>query len=173
MTTHSSIRPWKIPRTEEPGRLQFLRSQRVGHERKLWNRRIICIFLTFRLRLTHWNQHFIDMRKNHEKLLMLLTLFLCCNWDSQYSHNSPNSSQPHQPMMHFFLVLFSFSLSIFLPYPFLIWPLTRGCGIMELRGRTRPKGEKGRDGLGQEDLFCLSSHKTHCPGRVLPKHRDQ
>ena len=58
-------------------------------------------------------------------------------------------------------------------YPFLIWPLTRGCGIMELRGRTRPKGEKGRDGLGQEDLFCLSSHKTHCPGRVLPKHRDQ
>ena len=39
-------------------------------------RRTICIFLTFRLRLTHWNQHFIDTRKNHEKLLMLLTLFL-------------------------------------------------------------------------------------------------
>ena len=122
MATHSSIPPWKIPRTEEAGRLQFLRSQRVGHERKLWNRRIICIFLTFRLRLTHWNQHFIDMRKNHEKLLMLLTLFLSCNWDSRYSHNSPNSSQPHQPMMHFFLVLFSFSLSIFLPYPSLNFP---------------------------------------------------
>ena len=122
MPTRSSILPWKIPRTEEPGRLQFLRSQRVGHERKLWNRRIICIFLTFRLRLTHWNQHFIDMRKNHEKLLMLLTLFLCCNWDSQYSHNSQNSSQPHQPMMHFFLVLFFFSLSIFLPSPSLHFP---------------------------------------------------
>ena len=123
MATHSSIRPWKIPRTEEPGRLQFLRQQRVGHERKLWNRRIICIFLTFRLRLTHWNQHFIDMRKNHEKLLMLLTLFLCCNWDSQYSHNSQNYSQLHQPMTHFFFVLFFFSLCIFsllLPFIFLI-----------------------------------------------------
>ena len=115
MATHSTILPWKIPRTEGPGRLQFLRSQRVGHERKLWNRRIICILFTFRLRLTHWNQHFIDMRKNHEKLLMLLTLFLCCNWDSRYSHNSPNSSQPHQPMTHFFLVLFFMHL---LPFSF-------------------------------------------------------
>ena len=123
MATHSSILPCKTPRTEEPGRLQFLRQQRVGHERKLWNRRIICIFLTFRLRLTHWNQHFIDMRKNHEKLLMLLTLFLCCNWDSQYSHNSQNYSQLHQPMTHFFFVLFFFSLCIFsllLPFIFLI-----------------------------------------------------
>ena len=123
MATHSSILPCKTPRTEEPGRLQFLRQQRVGHERKLWDRRIICIFLTFRLRLTHWNQHFIDMRKNHEKLLMLLTLFLCCNWDSQYSHNSQNYSQLHQPMTHFFFVLFFFSLCIFsllLPFIFLI-----------------------------------------------------
>ena len=79
MATYSSILPWKIPRTKETGRLQLLRAQRVGHERKLWNWRIICIFLTFRLRLTHWNQHFIDMRKNREKLLMFLTLFLCCN----------------------------------------------------------------------------------------------
>ena len=28
------------------------------------------------LKLTHWNQHFIDTRKNHEKLLMLFTFFL-------------------------------------------------------------------------------------------------
>ena len=123
MATHSSILPWKIPRTEKPGRLQFLRSQRVGHERKLWNRRIICIFLTFRLRLTHWNQHFIDMRKNYEELLTFLTLFLCCNQDSQYSHNFQNSSQPHQPMMHCFLVFSSFlypSSSLLLPFIFLI-----------------------------------------------------
>ena len=31
MTTHSSILAWKIPWTEEPGRLQSTESQRVGH----------------------------------------------------------------------------------------------------------------------------------------------
>ena len=31
MTTHSSIRAWKIPWAEEAGRLQSMRSQRVGH----------------------------------------------------------------------------------------------------------------------------------------------
>ena len=32
MATHSSILGWRIPWTEEPGRLQFVRSQRVGHK---------------------------------------------------------------------------------------------------------------------------------------------
>ena len=31
MATHSSILTWKIPWTEEPGRLQSRGSQRVGH----------------------------------------------------------------------------------------------------------------------------------------------
>ena len=31
MATHSSILAWRIPRTEEPGGLQSLGSQRVGH----------------------------------------------------------------------------------------------------------------------------------------------
>ena len=31
MAIHSSILAWKIPWTEEPGRLQSIRSQRVGH----------------------------------------------------------------------------------------------------------------------------------------------
>ena len=30
--THSSILAWKIPWTEEPGRLQSMGSQRVGHD---------------------------------------------------------------------------------------------------------------------------------------------
>ena len=30
MATHSSILAWKIPWTEEPGRLQYMESQRVG-----------------------------------------------------------------------------------------------------------------------------------------------
>ena len=31
MATHSSIFAWRIPRTEEPGRLQFMGSQEVEH----------------------------------------------------------------------------------------------------------------------------------------------
>ena len=31
MVTHSSILAWRIPWTEKPGKLQFIGSQRVGH----------------------------------------------------------------------------------------------------------------------------------------------
>jgi len=31
MATHSNILAWKIPWTDEPGRLQSMRSHRVGH----------------------------------------------------------------------------------------------------------------------------------------------
>ena len=32
IATHSSTLAWKLPWTEEPGRLQTIGSQRVGHE---------------------------------------------------------------------------------------------------------------------------------------------
>ena len=32
MATHSSILAWRSPRTEEPGRLQSIGSQGIGHE---------------------------------------------------------------------------------------------------------------------------------------------
>ena len=32
MATHSSILAWKVPWTEEPGGLQSMGSQRVGHD---------------------------------------------------------------------------------------------------------------------------------------------
>ena len=32
MTIHSRILAWRIPRTEEPGGLQSMGSQRVGHD---------------------------------------------------------------------------------------------------------------------------------------------
>ena len=32
MATHSTILAWKIPRIEEPGRLQPMGSQRAGHD---------------------------------------------------------------------------------------------------------------------------------------------
>ena len=33
MATHSSMLAWRIPWTEEPGRLQSIGSQRVGYDR--------------------------------------------------------------------------------------------------------------------------------------------
>ena len=32
MATHSSILAWRIPWLEEPGRLQSMESQRIGHD---------------------------------------------------------------------------------------------------------------------------------------------
>ena len=32
MATHSSILAWRIPQTEDPGRLQSMESQRVRHD---------------------------------------------------------------------------------------------------------------------------------------------
>ena len=32
MATHSSSLAWRIPQTEQPGRLESMGSQRVGHE---------------------------------------------------------------------------------------------------------------------------------------------
>ena len=34
--THSSILSWRIPRTEEPGGLQSIGSQRIGHDWAAW-----------------------------------------------------------------------------------------------------------------------------------------
>ena len=32
IATHSSILAWRTPQKEEPGRLQYMGSQRVGHD---------------------------------------------------------------------------------------------------------------------------------------------
>ena len=49
MATYSSILAWKIPQTEEPGRLQFLGLQRVKHdlasEQQLTSSRYVCVLL--------------------------------------------------------------------------------------------------------------------------------
>ena len=42
MATHSRILAWKIPWTEEPGRLQSIGSQRVRHN--LVTKNTLCIF---------------------------------------------------------------------------------------------------------------------------------
>ena len=42
MATHSSILAWRIPWAEEPGELQSLGSQRVGHD---WATNTLSVFL--------------------------------------------------------------------------------------------------------------------------------
>ena len=41
MATHSSILAWRIPWTAEPGKLQSMGSQRVGHNEPLTHTHII------------------------------------------------------------------------------------------------------------------------------------
>ena len=55
-STHSSILAWRIPWTEEPGRLQSIGLQRVGHDRSDLAR--MCVTLgkllnLFRLQFAH------------------------------------------------------------------------------------------------------------------------
>ena len=51
MATHSGILAWKIPWTEEPGRLQSMGSQRVGHDSALSTAKIRLTNLALDLRL--------------------------------------------------------------------------------------------------------------------------
>ena len=63
MATHSSILAWRIPWTEEPGRLQPMGSQRVGHN-----------WATFTILQSKINQ-FKNNKVLHENEKCLLFLF--------------------------------------------------------------------------------------------------
>ena len=55
MAIHSSTLAWKIPWTEEPGRLQFMGSQRVGHD---WATSLHFTSLHFNVHLLiRWSYH--------------------------------------------------------------------------------------------------------------------
>ena len=60
MATHSSILAWKIPSTEEPGRLQSTGSQRVGHN----------------LAMEHTIKYHFEKSTKFEVCLQILTLLL-------------------------------------------------------------------------------------------------
>ena len=51
MATHSSILAWKIPWTEEPGRLQSTGSQRVGCDLAHTHKEIITVYVSLSLYL--------------------------------------------------------------------------------------------------------------------------
>ena len=83
MATHSSILAWRIPWTEEPGRLQFMGSQRVRHD---W---VTSLTHSPRLGgLTHRNLHsHVSEDQKFETEMpagwhLLRFLFLVCWWMS-------------------------------------------------------------------------------------------
>ena len=57
MATHSSILAWKIPWTEEPGRLQSMGSQRVGHDWVTSFSLFFFLILFFNFTLLYWFCH--------------------------------------------------------------------------------------------------------------------
>ena len=57
MATHSNILAWRIPWREEPGRLQSMGSQRVGHDMTSSNRN----YLPKAPNISHWGPQHMDL----------------------------------------------------------------------------------------------------------------
>ena len=55
MTTHPGIFAWRIPWTEEPGKLQFIGFQRDGHDWSDWAFALSFIWSWFALPLSHYH----------------------------------------------------------------------------------------------------------------------
>ena len=92
---HSSDLAWSIPWTEEPGRLQFLRSQRVGHNwvSSLHFTSYQCQFIFISIMLTFWSVHLFLLNEKHAylKLRRKLTcsyfyFFISCLWENIFKH---------------------------------------------------------------------------------------
>ena len=73
MATHSSALAWKIPWTEEPGRLQSMRSQRVGHDRAT----SLSLSVTETERISSFSPSFSHSSNVYWGLWMCQTL---CSW---------------------------------------------------------------------------------------------
>ena len=76
LATYSSILAWKIPRTEEPGKLQFMGLQRVEHdlatEQQLMSSRYVCVLLSNQLA----QRSHKESKKSLDHPHLLLNLFL-------------------------------------------------------------------------------------------------
>ena len=65
MVTHSSILAWEIPQTEEPGRLQSMGLQRVGHDlvTNKSNKTNLQSYLNFYLVIVYFKSTYIALVK--------------------------------------------------------------------------------------------------------------
>ena len=78
MATHSSILAWRIPWTEEPGGLQSIRSQRVGHDWSNW----ACIHIYWASSFLNWGGTFREGRQSSWiwNLLVFRFSWSCCQY---------------------------------------------------------------------------------------------
>ena len=67
MATHSSILAWEIPWTEEPGRLQSIGSQRVGHNLVTKQQQIYMI---------HYHKTEYIVQKHYDEMLIDIMVVL-------------------------------------------------------------------------------------------------
>ena len=85
MATHSSTLAWKIPWTEEPGRLQYMGSRRVGHD---WSDLAAAEMAPDSARERDWNKFFSErkwhvgtQRKgSYDMLINNKHVFSCLSW---------------------------------------------------------------------------------------------
>ena len=83
MATDSSILAWKIPRTEEPGRLQSMGSQRVGHD---W-----ATLLSLSLKTDYWSKLYPRVSVN---ILQGISSLLSVFHGSSFPHSYQTSLTP-------------------------------------------------------------------------------
>ena len=83
MATHSSILAWKIPRTEEPGRLQSTGSQRVRHD---W-----ATSLSLSLKTDYWSKLYPGVSVN---ILQGISSLLSVSHGSSFPHSYQTSLTP-------------------------------------------------------------------------------
>ena len=83
MATHSSILAWKIPRTEEPGRLQSTGSQRVRHD---W-----ATSLSLSLKTDYWSKLYLGVSVN---ILQGISSLLSVSHGSSFPHSYQTSLTP-------------------------------------------------------------------------------
>ena len=119
MTTHSSTLAWKILWIEEPGRLQYMGSQRVGHD---W---AISLSLSIYTSLgILWDYHLFC---RGSWMQMVSTPCMCMYisvWMGQFlcSHASYTHTHTHIHTLHLFIILNVIPLLIsFSMYLFLSW----------------------------------------------------
>ena len=91
MAHHSSTLVWKIPWTEEPGRLQSMGSRRVGHD---WATSLL--LLTFMHWRRKWQPTPVFLPGESQGLGSLMG---CCLWDRTESDTTEVTQQQQQPKL--------------------------------------------------------------------------
>ena len=93
--THSSIFAWRIPRTEEPGGLQSMGSQRVRHDWSDWAQHGTQVWASGRLRFEFWlhTDSFSSFRK-WGNISFFNSYFRSCVWFRYMIYNVNTPSLP-------------------------------------------------------------------------------